>query len=303
MKKILTILIITCTALTACKKDNHTKSGGSGALQSVIFQVGFSQTTSGFETNLKLNDADTSVTNNVDLLFYMVFDSAGKNLHNVTQQKGDSGFGTFTDHLPAGSYTMAIAGAKAGSTIAVQGDLTKQRIRPATGTDLFFKKITFVVTTVPSTQNVNLERVNSRVKIVIKDAIPAGVALITVTLTPMYTDWYVGSASPILAYGQTYVYNIPATAIGTTNYTITPPDFLADGGGMVAVDISAGGHLSQQENTLIKDKVAEKIINASTGQNKITVLTGNLFGGNGTTGGDGFTISLPDWNTPITKGF
>lgn len=289
MKKIISILITASVLLSACKKEHHIKMDTSD-IQKVTFQVGFSQTDGSFETNLKLAAADTSVTNNINMLYYMVFDSNGRLIHNVSQKITDANFGTFTDNLHAGSYTVAVAGLK-GPLDYTAGDLNTQVLHTDL-IELFFKKVTFTVSGSGLTQAINLQRVNSKLQVVIKDKIPANVTLIKIQAVRLYTDFLIGTETVGHLYTKTFSFPIPPEAIGTSNYTLSSATFLSNG--TLALDITAvdaGGTI-----------ISEKILNVTTAKNKVTLLTGNLFGGNGGSGG-GFTLSLPNWNTPTTQGF
>ncbi|MCO5949086.1 hypothetical protein [Mucilaginibacter flavidus] len=89
-----------------------------------------------------------------------------------------------------------------------------------------------------------------------------------------------------------YTFAIPAATRGTINYTMTTDLFFSQGS--VSVFLKAF-----DSNNVI---VSQKTVVATTGQNKITILSGNLFGGSGGSGG-GFVISVPGWSAPITQTF
>jgi hypothetical protein len=292
MRKILSILITAGVVLTACKKDHHIKLDTSGA-QKITFAVGFSQTTGSVDNSLKLAAADTSVTNNIDVLYFMLFDSNGLSIHNITQKKTDAAFGSYTENLHDGRYTIAVAGTKTSLTLTA-GDASHQLLQPIEGNDLFFKSVSFNVSGSATTQAINLERVDSKVELLIKDKIPSNIASIRITAHDLFREFYVGSQTVVIDYLKAFNIPIPVAALGTSNYTVLTPPFLANGS-ILAVVIDA----LDSNGAVISER---NLSNVVTGKNAITVLSGNLFGGNGGTAG-GFTISLPTWNTPITQGF
>jgi len=288
MKRIIAILLTMVVILTACKKEHDIKKSAD-VLHRVTFQVGFSQISSGFTSNLKLASADTSVTNNINMLYYMVYDSNGKNLLNVSQDISDVHFGTIIDSLHAGSYTVAVIGLKGALNYSI-ADLSKIYFT-SRFTEVFFKKMTFTVGDVSTTQAVNLQRINSKLQVIIKDKIPSNITEIQIHVVNLYNSFAIGSETGSQPYPFAFYFPIPSSALGTANYTLSSPTFISNG--TLTVDITALNG---------RTVISQKTLDVTTAKNKVTVLSGNLFGGNGGSGG-GFTLSLPAWNAPVTQGF
>lgn len=314
MKKILYNSIIFCMVLTACKKDHKTAQGGT---QKVTFNVGFSQTMGEFNPNatsnkLRVNSADTSVTNYVNTIFYMVFKADGTLLHNIKQTTADAGFGSYTDNLQAGTYTVAIAAGK-GLTITKEGNLDVQKISPSdafsTG-NFFFKKIQVTVAGSDINQSVSLTRAMSKLVLKTNDLIPNGATYARLTIScplGITREFQLSTerGAPVGSLGQDVI--LFGGHVGKLG---TPP--LPNGVKLemsyffiyyapLTVDIEVA---RADEHGAIDPLYGKKTISNVTGApNSITTLSGNLFGGNGT-GDNSFKIAIDTtWNTPINQGF
>jgi len=313
MKKILYRSIVFCLVLTACKKDHKITEGGT---QKVTFNVGFSQTMGEFKTavvsnKLKINSADTSVTNYVNTIFYMVFKADGTLLHNIKQTTADAGFGSYTDNLAPGTYTVAIAAAK-GLTISKEGNLDVQKISPSdafsTG-NFFFKKIQVTVASSDVNQSVSLSRAMSKLILKTNDVIPTGATYARLTISSasgVSTEFQLSTERGV-ADGRPQEVILFGGHVGKLG---TPP--LPNGVKLemsyffiyctpLTVDIEVA---RADEHGAIDPLYGKKsILNVTGAPNSITTLSGNLFGGNGVID-DGFKIAIDTtWNTPINQGF
>lgn len=303
MKRILSVIFVIGVLFSSCKKDkSHTNNNNE--LHAVTFNVtGFSQQLADFGvTNKKVtstalnsgklatNAADTSLTNHIGVIYYLVYDSQGKFLHSIKQLSSDTNFGTIKDNLHIGSYTAVLA---AGGNYLLAGGATL-----STGSlyyfnagtyyydqDTFFKKIAINVTNTDVVAPVTLSRVVGKVLINIEDAIPADALSLTLTTSDAFLqDYNFGSLSPSTAMKSPYnvLINFKNSDIGTKNYqlsfltlnTTTPFSIVLQAYG-------PSGSISKKT-----------ISNITCYPNKITLLTGNLFGGNGNTATGGLTLGV-----------
>lgn len=310
MKKFLSGIILISVLLASCKKDaviNH--NGGSNtqdtAKRKVTFVIGFSQQAAGFKSNgtqkvvngLTTNAADASFDSNpqITTLLYTVYDAGGNEIHQIKQVKGvDADFGSYTDNLNPGTYTVAVAAGKTG--IFVNSGSQPQKLStdvlrsPGDIGDLLFKKITLMVTNNNSTQDVALDRISGGLQIVIKDALPANAGSLTLDYISGYKVFNVGSETktsiqPTLQAGV----NIPVSARGSTNYTFITYFMPISQSFNVVLSCNTGSSTSR--GTVI----ATKTIPVTVETNRMTILSGNLFGGGG---GGGITTSInTSWTT------
>ncbi|MBS1526353.1 MAG: FimB/Mfa2 family fimbrial subunit [Bacteroidetes bacterium] len=339
MKKILFEIILACFLLTACKKQ-HNKDDNPivTSLQKVTFNVGFSSRLTNFATNgLSINSTkpDTSLTNYIDVLYYCVFDSLGKGLHEFVQQKTDSTFGRYTDNLHPGKYTIVIVGGQAGiivSPVSVGTDINSVWIthysQPSPklyfNVDAFYKKVPITVSATSSAQNVNLDRIVSKMVVNINDPIPAGAKYLALVISNAANKFNVGTGTVGLDSdgpppAQMQEYTLTTANAGTQNFQLSTL-FLYNGASSVEVFCSTSKPTNFKggnpfSNLLYRDNPASSNYDAYSGvvygdktipnvtgaANKITLLSGDLFGG---TGDGGVKVSADtNWNAPITKGF
>ena len=315
MNKILTGLVLGCIVLASCKKDHSKDNNPTAKLQKVTFRLGLVKSTGAFQTNsLHVNSTtpDTSVTNYMDVLYYMVFDAQGNSLHNITQSASDTAFGHYTDNLAPGTYTVAIAGGKSGLVIK-PGNLSHQYIYYQAITwefnypvpvpfdkDAFFYRGTLTVGSTAATQNISLSRIVSKLVVNINDAIPNNATKAGVGLNYNANTYLVGDGSTgeyivdaILGFGEYrgYTFDVKSTDWGKTNYQMSTLFLPPSSPIPVTIYVST-------PTTILGQKVLSNV----TGQpNKVTLLSGNLFGGSG---GGGFQVAVDTaWNTPVVKTF
>ncbi|MDB5137936.1 MAG: hypothetical protein JWP37_4539 [Mucilaginibacter sp.] len=307
-------------AFLSCKKDHSKDNNPVSKLQKVAFKMGFAKSTGSFQTNsliINSTTADTSLTNHIDVLYYMVFDSVGNNVHNITQLASDTAFGHYTDNLHSGKYTVAIAGGKTGLMIS-SGSLTQQYlfygvIYPTVSgsylpgpfdQDAFFYRSAITVGNTSSSQNISLSRIVSKLIVNINDAIPTNTKQAQLTLSYYANKYFVGDGSTGTYHKPSdasttyaYTYDITSTDWGKTNYQLSTL-FLYNNSPMTVdlwfADNSSPGRIE-----------GEKTISNITGQaNKVSKLSGNLFGGAGVTSIGGFKVTVDSlWNTPVIRTF
>jgi hypothetical protein len=311
--------------LLSCKKDHSKAIVPTLSLHKITFNVGFSQTTANFASNslrtnsLSTNSVDTALTNHVNTIYYAVYDSLGNNVHTIKQLSTDNNFGSYTDNLHSGKYTIVIG---AGGTGLFLGEdvqntsITSSKLNTdilwygldnssdAFIKDAFYKKIAITVTNSDASQSVTLDRITSKLTINIEDALPANAGYIEATfITAPAFKFYVGSAIPFdNAINISVLDTIASSAIGTTNNKLSA--ILLFPTSPISVDLAcrSSGNLQPLAEPIIAEKV---IPNVTCPPNTQAILTGKLFGGTGTTSTGGFKITIDtSWNsTPITKSF
>jgi hypothetical protein len=313
MKKILYGILIIGVAMTSCKKENSRKSGPE-PLQKIVFNVGFSKTVTGFQlSHLKTNSTtpDTSLTNYIDVLYYMVFDAGGNDVHNITQLSTDTAFGHYIDNLQAGSYTVVVAGGKAGFSIFNGSLSTAYLYYDSGGTqnpqhvpgfftqDAFVSKTAVTVAATASNHAFALDRIVSKIVVNINDQVPASTTQIQANINFAANIYKIGDGSTATGTNGTFNPfiggNVAANAIGTTNYQMSGL-ILNNSSHAIDVEIIATG----TGGTILADK---SLSNVSFQPNKETLLSGNLFGGSGGTANGFRVVTDTTWNTPVARGF
>jgi hypothetical protein len=318
MRKTLLYLILISITVIACKKEKRNSIPPVTGTQKVTFVAGFSQTTQSINSvgkitatnSLNLNSTpDTSLTNHINIIYYTVFDSVGNLLHNVYQVVGDTAFGRFVDDLHPGKYTVTIS---AGTTIGVASAATLSDtfiygpggINSSQGftSDVFFKRITITVGYAAQTETVALNRITSRLIININDAIPANSNYALINISNVASNYYVGTDriinvdGPGNNFGQ-YSYTIPVSAAGTKNYQIVT-NF------MYLNDFDVSIEIGQKTATGATVYGQRTVPNVTAAPNKITLLSGELFGGPTTGSTGGFQVTNDTtWNPKIVKTF
>ncbi|MGZ3766120.1 MAG: hypothetical protein ACXVB0_19605 [Mucilaginibacter sp.] len=303
MKKLFLGLILVYVMMLSCKKEHHsTVNVSQSTTHKVTFTVGFSQGVGAIQINsLKTNSfstssaPDTSLTNHIHNLYYMVFDSVGNSVHNITQASTDTAFGKYTDNLHPGKYTVAIAG---GTNLTLNsGNLAATYISNSNGfvNDAFFEKVSIIVGNTDLTQGFSLNRITSKLVVNINDALPNDPQAVgKLTLSGVGYAYFVGTGNISNVQNAGYSYVIPASALGTKNFRMTTY-FLYNG------PFTAEIYCGVNPALIYGDKIVTGVTGAA---NKITILSGNLFGGGGTNSTGGFQVAVDTaWNSTVTKTF
>lgn len=117
MKHYIPVLLLACCAFFSCKKDNPTNqppTPDNTARYPVTFNVAdFTQTVSDLKKSGDINAKDDSLVYKLNYLYIIVYDSAGNWLKETIQQAWVTpNFGTYTDTLARGHYSILVAGSK-----------------------------------------------------------------------------------------------------------------------------------------------------------------------------------------------
>ena len=293
MKKLLLLALSVSIFIFSCKKDNKTSAGTKYKVQ---FNVsGFSQQIVGVASkNKQLNgfyaDQAAPVTYAIDVLHYYAYDSSGKLVSVINQDSTFSSFGIIDDSLQPGTYSIVIAGSKAGvnynsGTLYTNGLIGGYAVP---WEDTFFQEFSLTVGTQPINQNVTLKRIVGKLSVLITDKLPATASTLSINVSAEALDYYFSVQTPSSIGQFTFTYNISASAIGTANYkqsaimmnTILP--FTA----VISCADATGKILGQSTVT-----------NVTVQQNTETVLSGALFNSNV---GFGLTLNQVWDSAPIT---
>lgn len=310
MKKLLLYAALISIFFFSCKKEQKGTVRQTQKKYTVKFNVAdFSQQIVGLiygkqQVN-SLQTLSNPLDSTIDILYYIVYDSTGKLISQITQTSGQSNFGNISDQLQAGTYQVNFGGGKTGLLVNpwLSGGLDGYRnfhyqnqlsnIPPWAG-DFFFKQLNLTVSGGDISQNVSLDRVTAKLTINIQDALPSNADHIIIKVSAEYYDFPFG-ISNLSQYGAPGLINptfaIPSSAIGTTNYkmsmlmmnTVTPFT--------VTIDCFDSGY----------NLIGEAIVNnVSLQPDTQTILSGKLFGS-----GTGVNTGLnAAWDqTPITISF
>lgn len=308
----------------SCKKDHSKDTVPTQSLHKIAFTVGFSQQTVNFGAsslrgraiNLHANSraVDTALTNHVNTIYYAVYDSLGNNVHIIKQLSTDANFGSYTDNLHSGKYTVVIGAGGTGLALGMDTQNTTvttsklstdilwyglNTVSDAFLKDAFYKKLSLTVTNADASQSVTLDRITSKLTINIEDALPANAGYITATFmdAPAF-KYFVGSATPFDAGSNISIKDtIQTAALGTTNNKLST--ILLFPTAPISIDLACT--TSGASQTIIAEKI---IPNITCQPNTQTLLTGKLFGGAGSPATGGFSLTIDtSWNTPVTTPF
>ncbi|TWF42276.1 hypothetical protein FHW36_10231 [Chitinophaga polysaccharea] len=186
--------LIFCTALlmvllTSCSKSSHENIPKDDSQKFAIkFDIsGFNQMIGDFDGNARSASGGSTAKTDPDTLkkyinyiYFYVFANGAK-LKEVRQTSTDTAFGHIIDSMPAGNYNIAMIGSKDPVTIEPTYGDDRFLVFGLPGTDVFFKNIPISVSGAIN-QTMTLDRIVSKLKVVIKDKIPTGTKSITISL-------------------------------------------------------------------------------------------------------------------------
>lgn len=289
--------------LFSCKKEHQEEN--ETPRYPVRFDLnGFTQTQQPIDgAPIKTNSLTANTTTDtipVNQLFYFVFKESGALVAQKTVSKTSSGFGVFTDDLPAGNYVVYFLGSSTNLDITANNGISLPNVvispdgnagSPLYGYnswgDTFYKKIPVTVTSAGIVQTVQMERISAQLIFNIEDAIPANIGKIEVTYNEPISFYFYTSNNPP---NKHYISRSLSSAdVGSTNIklygntlnTLTPITF--------SISYFATGSNSP---------VDTKTVTVTSQPNKRTVISGKLFTGNSV-----FDITYDtNWDT-VTVGY
>jgi hypothetical protein len=309
---LLTTLAVVCFFCSCSKEDTPATPGKTPektATQkhAVEFRLpGFTTNVGEFrKTGTSSAQRDSLLETQIDEVYYFAYDSAGNEVNNIRQMRGELGFGTIKDSLAPGNYTIVLMAQK--DTYIWSEATTEHRPLATAGPrlysnfdgyvlgDLFFKKLSLTVNNADTvvTNNLTLERMVGKLEVNVLDAepySPTGHSLF-VTASPEITTFgfangaatiFAASDTMLVPLGEPYLLGRYAKTMLNTEipFTVTVTDY----------------HYMTNVTT-------RKVIpNVRCYRNKRTILTGKIFDGEVTnppaTTPGGFKVSINDvWDT------
>ncbi|HZX58675.1 MAG TPA: FimB/Mfa2 family fimbrial subunit [Mucilaginibacter sp.] len=303
MRKALLLSVVAAMLLFACRKE-HTASINPALKKYKIainvsnfsqFRANFALRQHAFAVKPRhLADSIVSVGSYLDVLYYLVFDGNGNYLKTISQDSTMCDqFGLITDSLASGNYFIAMAAGKSGMT-SVAGinriDSYYTYDKGFAWQDAFYAGFDLTVTNTPVSQTVTLHRSISKFELHVEDSIPQSANTIGLSLTPEFWNLsYNHGTLPVSTQNvgkDSVVYTIPASAKGHTGYTLDR--LVSDTYGYYPT--YAVITCWDASNKIIAQKIIGGLIFMV---NEKTILSGKLFQGTSTTGGQqSFTVKV-----------
>lgn len=268
MKKT-TLLLMAVLAMLSCSEQEPEKNG----MKEITFNV------SNFENTTRALSADGK-----DMTDLWIFDYVdGRRAQLVHQTSDDAGFGSPTVTLSYGTHTLHFVCSR-GSGVSISGTAVEW----ASPNDTFGSTITFDVSDgSASSRSVVLQRIVTKLRLVIRDAVPEGLASISIAPVMWYHGWDFASQGATAATDDEMSVSVPASYHGTTNLPVT---FTCLSPAEWSTDIRVIAR--DTDDDIIGSAV---ISGVPFLRNRVTEYSGNLFGSAGS-----FSISLNDtWEEPF----
>lgn len=183
-------------------------------------------------------------------------------LHQVSS---DADWGAPSMSLTLGTHHVMFLASRGTGASYDGGVVTWTRMN-----DTFYKdyEVT-VVKTSNGNRAVTLDRVATRLSLVIEDAIPAGTTTISLAPTKWYTGWNMLTGEPVQSNSYVAAYNLTAAYIGTTNLTLNMWGLSGADEWQTNVDVTAKADDATTAYITIPD--------APLKANRTTSYRGNLF--------------------------
>lgn len=308
-KSYLMVLLVAVGFGFSCKKDHKESNSQTEKTYPITFSIAdFAQTVTPLGADNKATNAvKTNVTalplgSVIDVLGFVIYSNASTNstaskdvfVARSVQNSVDAGFGTLSQNLPAGDYTVVAVGGKTGLNVfdGVIPTSIYSRLNNTFGytsvnssstyvyspwEDTFYGKTSFTVGAAATNQQISLSRTVGQLVINIEDALPADISKISLSVGNEISYSYIDQNAnkdyaQIKPYASTTTVNVPASAIGTTNYQVSM--IVGNTGAALNVEVkcynSAGVVIANKSNTT-----------ATCVANKRTILSGKLFSGGG----------------------
>ena len=278
MKKILAALSLTIT-LFGCQKSGGNDRDDANAKYKVslnIIDFAAKATTMGTQGN-KANAAVTDTAKKyADNIYYRIYKADGTWLNETSQLASLATFGTITDSLPSGTYTVFLAASKGALTLsdktvpyetAVYSPLDNNKA----WNDTFTKSFKLTVAKADINQSVSLERVVSAYEVVLEDAIPTLADEMYIAVRPNFESLPMNGIIKSTPDATSHIkFKLTAADKGVKNKSF--PGFLSNSLSPVTISL----RVYSSANTVVADKSIDPIVFE---KNKKTTLTGALMPG------------------------
>ena len=289
MKRII-LMAVAVALLTACEKPIVSDEDTIGTV--VVDDEGNAVPTKKFTFTIKGDFSDTwkqtrgyLQADGKDMTDVWVFDYIGDELQQqIHLTNTDENWATPSINLAMGTHNIYFVASR-GTTPTV--NTTNKTITWGKPSDTFWKdyEVT-VVSTSNGNRAVTLDRVATRFRATVTDAIPTNCSSITITLASWHTGLNYQTGAPITAVTDyTTVINIPGSYIGQTNTLLSLFGFSGADQWTTTITITAKTSGNDVLGTAIIEDVPFKA-------NRSTDYSGTLFGGQDNS--LGFTLGS-DW--------
>ena len=283
MKTLLCTLAICVALTTACKKSQHARPE-TPKTDATFTVAEFSQSVAPIaKSNSAVLDIGDTLKNYADYLLYRVYNSSGNLVSSKNQTSDSPTFGTITDRLEPGNYTVVFVASKdvigyhsnfLGNALIFGhdpgfdrvNDMRVQRLSRA-WEDTFLKKINITVGTSPFVETLRLDRLVGALELNLEAGVPAEVSRIAISVEYDQNTYNVntGVRSSTLIKTKEFIIadsdrGLPDKKFLMHVFNVTRPQLIT---------IKA----FNAQNELITQKM---INNVTFFQNKKTILTGNL---------------------------
>ncbi|SEO27274.1 hypothetical protein SAMN05192574_106361 [Mucilaginibacter gossypiicola] len=303
MKNLSLILLLGSVLIVfSCKKEHsqtQDTSNTTGKKYSVTFTVDSSNVqTNALKSKLQTNANTASSATPIGRLAYLVYDNSGKLVHSLFQDTSSKNFGVINDEYLPGTYTVVFAATNTRFDINSFTNLSDIGGAKITGLnqqiDLFYKKVAITVSNSAINQQVLLDRINGKLRLVSQDTIPPDVTEIRVS--------YISYTSFLLDKGLIDVNS-------TLSDSMVKAFKASDVGKNLSMDAFCNNIYSPFSVTITTTSATKQrpliaISNVVCQSNKLTILSGKVFKNADPEYNNVFQITLtPDWGLTTTTKF
>lgn len=248
-----TLMLILCSA-AACSSDNEPME--TKPEKNITFSV---------VTKEKEEMTRAAIADAFSNLYYYRY-TDGELITNVTQAKGDEGFGEITDKMKYGDHDIYVVGSKNEMTGWADGIASFDKI-----SDTFSCHINMSVSKNTSTlKTLEVLRRVAKFELVATDALPENLSTMEITIEGGATELNVKTGKGNAISTQTKTISVPASNIGKQGCTFSAYAFLVDDESTTSVTITAKDNNGNEIVSYTFDDVEMQT-------NYITRLTGTLF--------------------------
>jgi len=192
MKKLLPALCISAIFFFGCKKEEETQSLAKAKTPVAFTLSEFTQSAGTIsKARSGVFDAASSLKSHVDFLYYHVYDNSGALVKSKVQNSADSAFGSLSDSLNQGVYTIIFSASKKALSFTEANILNAE----CSVSDLscwdetFLQKLIIVVGSSPINKEIALKRVVAGLKLNIQPDLPSNIGSIKITTESEHSSY------------------------------------------------------------------------------------------------------------------